>query len=266
MTSRRRSSITITILAGMTWILLDACGGRTLIDDPRADDGGPAGPTTGAGGASSSSVGSGGAGGRSGPTTTTTSVSSTGSGGVTTSAVGTGGSSISTGTGAGGSMCTNVGCPAIGCGPGYISVIEPGACCPVCKPAPCNGACVAIACPKGAHLETPPGMCCPICVPDGPTACEQGQKAYAELRSMLLQKYQTLGCMRDADCGTVYESNRCASSCGTALPFAALSFFADNLRSFADSNCASCPPQPPPPCVPGFVTCQKGQCFFGGPR
>jgi len=105
-----------------------------------------------------------------------------------------------------------------------------------------------------------------VCVPDKLTACEQGQKAYLEFRAMLANKYASLGCMTNGDCTTVYETNRCTASCGVAIPVSGAGFFDQNLRSFADSNCATCAPQAPPPCIPSSVSCIGNRCalFPGG--
>src|SRR5207237_1443415 len=160
--------------------------------------------------------------------------------------------------------CANVACPAIACGPGFVSAMEPGACCPVCKPIPCGG-CIVPTCPSGSHLETPSSACCPICRPDSADECRKGQEAYSEFRAQLIEKYNSVGCNTAMDCAVVYESNRCVSSCGTAFAVVIADSAEQNLRSFAESNCASCPPMPPPPCAPSFVYCTQGVCTVGGP-
>jgi hypothetical protein len=120
-------------------------------------------------------------------------------------------------------------------------------------------------CPSGSHPETPPGQCCPICVPDPVDTCAQGQKAYADFRMQLIQKYATAGCKTSADCTVVYEFNRCVASCGTAFPATLAASAEQNLRSFADGNCATCPPVVPPPCPAPFVYCIQNACVLGGP-
>src|SRR5256885_15599011 len=109
----------LTILAAA----LGACGGRTVSEG------------SGAGGAGQTSSGQGG-----------------NAGSAAGGASGGGGAADA-------SPCDNIGCPDIGCAPGYMSVLDPGACCPVCRPIPCDGPCMPIACPSGTHLETPPGQC-----------------------------------------------------------------------------------------------------------
>src|SRR6185369_8130178 len=132
------------------------------------------------------------------------------------------------------SPCANVACPAIACGPGFVSAMEPGTCCPICRP-------------------------------DSPDECRNGQQAYAEFRAQLIEKDNSIGCNTAMDCAVVYESNRCVSSCGTAFASAIADSAEQNLRSFAESNCASCPPIPLPPCPAPFVYCTQGVCTVGGP-
>jgi len=250
MTHRTR----LSILVGLATIHFAACGGRTLNDGTPEADGGQTTGATGTGASTMTSTGAGGS--------RVTGSGST-SGGVT---MGAGGSTGSAGrAGAGGSSpCVNVACDAIACGPGFVGVIEPGTCCPVCTPV-CNMACIVAPCPTGQHLETPPGACCAVCVPDKVTACEQGQKAYFGFRSMLIDKYNSIGCMTNNDCTLVYDANRCTASCGVAIPVSQTTNFVNNLRSFADSNCATCAPQPPPPCAASTVSCVRNRCTQGGP-
>src|SRR5689334_18363538 len=131
MTARHRPRFNFLAVLGATWLLAAACGGK--VGD---------GSSTGTGGQGGKSTGTGGQG-----------------GGSTGGSAGTAGQ----GGGSGGSSCENTPCPDIGCGPGYVNVQEPGVCCPVCKPVPCNAPCDAPACGPDSHLETPPGQCCPIC-------------------------------------------------------------------------------------------------------
>jgi hypothetical protein len=119
------------------------------------------------------------------------------SGGAAGSAIGAAGSGIS-GNGGSAGTCAKE-CPLIACGPGSVSVTQPGDCCPTCIPngqggaggasggsaGGCSGvtACPAIACAMGWTSVTKPGDCCPTCVLNGqggaggsggcasPTAC-----------------------------------------------------------------------------------------------
>ncbi len=103
-----------------------------------------------------------------------------GSGGAAGSAIGAAGSGVG---GNGGSTGTcDKECPLIACGPGSVSVTQPGNCCPTCIPngqggtggasggstgvGGCGGvvACPAIACAAGWTSVTEPGDCCPTCV------------------------------------------------------------------------------------------------------
>ncbi len=232
-----RACLGCFLMIGSAALVVDACGGRTV------SEGGSGTTGSGQGGyAQGGSTGRGG--GRAGS-----------SGGATAGSAGAAGSS----------PCGNVGCPDIACGPGFYLVLEPGACCPVCKPITCDGPCMPIRCPSGSHPETPPGQCCPSCVPDPQDACKQGQLAYFSFRSQLIDKYNSVGCKVASDCTVVYESNRCVSSCGTAFPASLANSASQNLQSFADMNCATCPRMPPPPCPAPFVYCIQNVCTLGGP-
>jgi hypothetical protein len=110
-----------------------------------------------------------------------------GSGGAAGSATGAAGGAAGSGaSGNGGSagQCAKE-CPLIACGPGSVSTIQAGDCCPTCIPngqggaggasggsagaGGCSGvvACPAIACAMGFTSVTKPGDCCPTCVPSG---------------------------------------------------------------------------------------------------
>jgi hypothetical protein len=267
---------TLFLLLGATAIAVDSCGGRTLSETNWGQaGGGDAGSGQGTGGtrASGSGGGSAAGGGRAGGVTTT----NVGAGGFT-GPTGSSTTNSGTGTGAGGlgtagragtggsSSCANVGCLAIACGPGFVSVFQPGACCPICQPVPCTGACVIPMCPSGTHLDNVPGMCCPTCVKDAPDSCTKGRQAYFDFRSQLLDKYNSIGCKTAKDCGLVYENNRCVSSCGTAFPISLADSAQQNLRTNAESNCSTCPATSTPPCVPAFAYCVEGRCtVLNGP-
>src|SRR5262249_34262948 len=127
------------------------------------------------------------------------------------------GGSVAAGGSAG--SCAGVRCAPIACGPGSIPVLSPGECCPHCEPtSSCDIPCPALDCQEGYHLEVSPGQCCPTCVPNSMVSCDDGKKAYEALRAQLIEKYQSNGCKRNEDCGVMYEHNRCAATCGAALP------------------------------------------------
>jgi hypothetical protein len=239
---------------GLTAAGAESCGGRTLSDDIWSEAGGE----TGSGRGGSGDTGSGRAGARSG-----------GAAGTRGKADGAGGIGGAGGTGnagaAGQTGCGKAICPDIGCGPGFMSVVPPGDCCPTCEPVPCNGACATIACPSGTHLEKPSGQCCPSCVQDPADACKDGQAAYLTFRLQLIDKYTSVGCKASNDCAIVYENNRCVSNCGTALPVNLADSAQQNLRAAAESDCASCPPAEVPPCIPEVASCIQGKCSLGGP-
>jgi hypothetical protein len=165
---------------------------------------------------------------------TTSDGSGSGPGGSSSTSSGVGGSGVG---GTGGVLDASpcqVGCPDIGCAPGYVPVLEPGACCPVCQPDPAN-------------------------------SCRQGQKAYAEFHAMIFEKYESVGCKMQMDCTVVIEKNRCVSGCGTVVPAQLARDFEDNLSAFADSSCSTCGPIPVPPCpAPLFPDCLGGTCAPGG--
>jgi|SRR5579859_2792306 len=272
MTRRYRAYVNCFLAIGTVALVIDACGGRTLTDVRGQADGGQAGGgPSGAGGAGPSGTTIGPSGTTIGPSGTMTVGPGPTGGPVTVTVTGQGGSFGGSGVGGaagsgGSSGCGGVTCPPIKCMPGYIPVLDPGACCPVCRPAPCNGgACPVIMCPSGSHLEMQPGQCCPVCVRDPQVGCQQQQSAYFAFRQMLLDKYNSLGCQTAADCSVVYESNRCISSCGTAIPRTIADSYTQNLRSFADMTCTSCPPMPPPPCPAPFLYCIMNRCTLGGP-
>jgi hypothetical protein len=240
-------------------IIIDSCGGRTLSESRSGQDGG-----------FDTSSGQGGSGPSSGPGTGSTTTGQGGSGragsGVGGSSTGSGGAQMAGRGGGAGAPCSNFGCPDIGCGPGYTIVLKPGACCPSCEPIPCSGACAIFTCPSGTHLEKNPAECCPKCVPDPIDTCRKGQQAYAELRKQLIDKYNSIGCRTSRDCTIVYESNRCAPSCGTAFPVTYAESAQQNLRMSAESNCATCPLMGTPPCAPSSAYCVNGACtMLSGP-
>ncbi len=124
-------------------------------------------PLTGCGGASF--AGSGEDGGAAG--------AGAGKGGNNSSGGGRIGGSSSTGgqsAGAGGAdgCPADVACAAIGCGPGFHSVLRPGECCPSCDPDPMPPSCKGVECSppqcRPGYAPGPiPGACCHGCVENG---------------------------------------------------------------------------------------------------
>jgi hypothetical protein len=87
-----------------------------------------------------------------------------------------------------------------------------------------------------------------------------------QLRQQLVDKYNSVGCMRDEDCVLVTESNRCAFGCGLVFPVSLAKGAQSNLDVVGDMACATCPMPFVPPCVPVVALCSNGHCTTGGPR
>ncbi|HKQ68631.1 MAG TPA: hypothetical protein VJT73_04795 [Polyangiaceae bacterium] len=255
-----RSQVRPRCLTTFAALVFVACGGRetlTVHDGGGGSDdtGTTAGSSTATGSTSSTSATSSGTG--------TTSSSGSGGTGTTSGGMGSGGSTGAAGSGPSGSggsaSCRDIGCPAIGCGDGFESVLPPGACCPVCQKKECTLSCPRITCPPGFRLEVRPGACCPSCAPDSMT-CDRGRKQYDTLRSQLLQKLGTIGCAVDSDCAVADENNRCTATCGVPLAASVVSNWYTILKASAETSCATCPPVASPPCL--FITprCSFGKC------
>lgn len=244
-----------------SWLLLTglvlisaACGGRLV---ERSDDGGDgatnAGGSTGTGAGPSGSGAAPSSGGKGigiAGMATGTGGQITGVGGKTT---GLGGSTTGSG---GASLCADIPCKNIACGPNQARVPTPDGCCyyceNVCPPCP------AIGCGSGSHLEIVPGACCPTCVQD---SCEEQRKGYLEFSQQLYEKYSSLGCMVNADCTTYYEKNNCNLGCGVAVPVAALGNLDSNLQSYAQQSCSPNCMLGTPGCPPSAVpVCFQGRC------
>ena len=226
-----------------SWLLLSglvlispACGGRSV--DPGDDYGDGAtnagGKATGTGGKATGSGGK-----------------ATGVGGKTT------GVGATSSVGGGGPLCTDIPCLNIACGPNQVRVPTPDGCCEYCLNTcpPCS----SVACGSGSHLEIPPGACCATCVQD---SCADQLEGYQQLRSQLLDKYGSLGCMVNADCTTWYEKNNCKVGCGMAMPVAGIGNLESNLQSYAQQNCSPSCMVGTPGCAPSASpVCVKGQCL-----
>lgn len=244
-----------------SWLLLTglvlisaACGGRLI---ERGDDDGDgasnAGGTasTGTGAHSSGNGAATSSGGKAaGGMATGTGGKATGVGGKTSGVAGT------TSVGGGGSICPDIPCKTIACGPNQARVLTPDGCCFTCQTIcpPCPG----IACGSGSHLEMGPGACCPTCVQD---TCEAQLKGYVEFRGQLIEKYSSLGCMVNADCTTYYEKNNCSIGCGVPMPIAAINYLESNLQSYAQQNCSANCMFGAPGCAPSASpVCFQGRC------
>jgi len=230
--------------------LLAACGGSVEF---RADPGGAAG--TSAGGAVSAGASFGGA-----------SSGSTSFGGA---------SSGSTSSGGAGVDCTQVACTAIGCGPGFKSILEPGACCPTCVPDGSGGGggsggnpCAITTCPRplcaqGFMYADVPGQCCGSCVPD-PNACSNAQAEYRALRDKLLAAPEATSCAVDADCQWLATNAACGDPCpSSTVSVKAAAMIEPQLADFAESSCSSCPVTLPPCAAPLPSRCSAGKCSLG---
>jgi hypothetical protein len=120
-----------------------------------------------------------------------------------------------------------------------------------------------ISCPSGYQLETPPDGCCPICVPGASDECRNGQEQYAIFHMKLMDMFKSTACKTEKDCMLLYEHNRCVSNCGTPVHVALAKYTDQNLQSFAEQSCASCPPPLTLPCPKLPVACVKGACSLG---
>jgi hypothetical protein len=121
--------------------------------------------------------------------------------------------------------------------------------------------CDPIECAPGYGQGPGPG-CCPVCVPID--YCTAVHAQYDQQRDLLLEKYSSVGCKFDSDCGVLYESNACKNTCGqTPLPIELIDDAVQNLDGIAREICAKCPPPPIPPCVPPPAPrCVMNRCSF----
>lgn len=208
MQSRASQRLTVLCVLALSASWLLACGGRYR--SIHEEDDGAAG-TSGAG--SSGRAGAANAG-RGGVT-----------GGAGQGASGKGGSS----SGVGGA-CSQLGCPSIDCGPGFVFVLRPGQCCPTCEA--------------------------------DPAACLKGMQSYEMDREAIVQK-AAYGCNKDVDCRLVYTDNQCESDCRAAAVFSGVfDYFLSSLAFSAEQYCQTCPPSLSPPCDPPAwrLACVNGQC------
>jgi hypothetical protein len=95
-------------------------------------------------------------------------------------------------------------------------------------------------------------------------ACDAGKAAYQQKRAQVLQSLSSLGCTTETDCGSLWETNACVSTCGVAAPAAGVDAATHELNTFAQDRCRSCPPIPVPPCIPPQpIQCIQGRCEGG---
>ena len=150
-------------------------------------------------------------------------------------------------------------CAGVDCGPGSVPVPHPSGCCYTCEPVGCPDIPCAIppGCPPGYHFETPPGACCPQCIQD---SCEKAREEYLQYSRRVIEKYNTLPCMSDQECGLYYEKNSCNLSCGAPMTWSAFQSLDQDLQAYA-KICSNCPFPDVPPCEPvGQPRCINSRC------
>ncbi|MEI9953527.1 MAG: hypothetical protein WDO74_32235 [Pseudomonadota bacterium] len=157
------------------------------------------------------------------------------------------------------SPCEKVSCPFIPSTCKHI-VQGPQDCCPTCTDTGCD-TCPEIDCEAGTHSETKTGECCPSCVIDPPDACVEGQKKYADLRALLLDKYSSPSCKNSTQCALVNEDNSCAYSCNIALPSTTVSSFVNNVLTPGNGYCETCQAPAQVECEPKRAACVNGKCI-----
>jgi hypothetical protein len=221
-----------------------------------ADSSGAAGAaTSGAAGAATSGTGG---------STTSGAAGVTGAAGASAAgATGQAGSGQAGSPGQGGQAGGCGPCPAIACGEGFMSVVDPAiSCCPICRPLDCTTAlCANPICPAGTHSEVPKGSCCAVCMMGVSQACNQAQDQYNRDRKQFLDKYGSSRCAADAECRLVFEDNACESNCGEALPVSTANLFESNIQADADKCDGVCPAlSGKPDCTPLVPVCSNGLC------
>lgn len=157
-------------------------------------------------------------------------------------------------------------CLGIGCGEGYVRRPDPNNCCGTCVLDCEDVSCTEQDCQSGSHAEQLAGECCPVCVMDDAVPCAQAQKLYQDFRAQLLASYEGQSCLQETECTTFWESNRCASTCGTPVGLDARDSFDEELSAFAEQTCTSCPAPTPIPCpMHPALRCVDGNCEYAPP-
>jgi hypothetical protein len=129
-------------------------------------------------------------------------------------------------------------------------------------------ACDPIACVPPFRAVPQVNGCCYYCELDL-MQCAQASDDYRQLRQQMIDKYNSLGCMIDADCTIYYdqhsspaERERCGvASCGVPLLASMVNEVDRNLESYAQSSCSpACPGAPELPCAPVAPRCVMSRC------
>ncbi len=182
------------------------------------------------------------------------------------SASGAGGTGFAGATGGVGGCTGNYACPAIACGPGSTTVMDPVTCCATCVTdndggaGACASGCVSIACAPGYSFQKMPGDCCPTCQPDA-QACTLGQQGYQSLRASLLAQPGATSCVSDSDCTILDGAAKCGDVCVTTTVNAALATDMDSqLSLWATDYCSTCTVSIPPCPAPPKPFCSGGEC------
>jgi hypothetical protein len=123
-------------------------------------------------------------------------------------------------------------------------------------------ACPAIACAPGYHPVPNPDGCCFHCEQDPLMQCGLQHAQYANYRAQVTEKYATLGCKVDSECGFYFDKNQCAGACPIPLPNEAIMPVTVQLNDYAQMQCLpGCPPEPIPPCLPTLPPrCVMNRC------
>jgi hypothetical protein len=122
-------------------------------------------------------------------------------------------------------------------------------------------ACDPIACAPHQELVPNTNDCCYHCEPDA--VCAQQLATYLVYRQPLLDKFESIGCKSDAECGYYFDANRCrAMGCGIPMTNRAIATLSQVLNDYSQTNCdPTCPPQPVPPCDGRLnAVCLNGRC------
>src|SRR5436189_1211753 len=64
-------------------------------------------------------------------------------------------------------------------------------------------------------------------------ACGAGKAAYQQKRGQVLQSLSSRGCTTDTDCGSLWETNACVSTCGVSAPAVGVDAATQELNAFA---------------------------------